>query len=1654
MLRVSFFKILSLVSLSLPVTLAGQIEDCVGAQVICDDGVINFNPSGSGLNDFNNPNNDPGCLLTYENQSAWYYFEFNTDMPPNSLIEFTINPNGGLGEDYDFAIYGPYVACDSLGEPVRCSFANFLCSLCPLTGLGMGATDNSEGAIDQDGFVAPMVVQPGEGYYMILDNWYGSSTGFELTWGGSAAPYLNCLANPECNAILADAGPDLVVCAGAGPVQLQGSVSNAVGSSTFQWSGAPEILSFLSDPNISNPTLNIPADFSGTIALTLHVVNGACDKIDFLNIEVHPSPEPVISGPSMLCPEASATLEANDGFETYLWSNSGLGQSIAIDAAGLYFVTVTDANGCAAVDSLLVETFQVAEPVITGGDQFCTGSSLTLQATPGFSTYLWSDGSAEDTLFVAAPGDIGVTVTDADGCATQATLTVVEHPLPAPVISGNLAFCPDASTILQVEPVYNSYQWSDGSDAPSAEVSNPGLVSVTVTDANGCSNVATATVAELSPPVVAIQGGTKFCQGESLLLNAGTGFSSYQWSNGSSIYQTTVLTGGDISVTVTDANGCEAVSSIFITVNPLPDLSLLPPQTSFCAGESTVLDAGPGFESYLWSDNSTGQTLEVNQPGIYTVNVIDENNCQADAQVEAVENPLPNPSISGVQIICPGETTLLQSQEVYSSYLWSTGEPTPSIEVDFPGDYTLTVFDSFGCEGSTTVNIGQYPAVTAAINGDPLFCPGESALLDAGAGFASYLWSDGTTGQTIDAVLPGSYAVVVTDANGCSASASIEVDLHEVILPDLPPTAAFCEGESLVLDAGAGFQAYLWSDGSQDRTLTVTQGGSYDVIVADGNGCLSQGTVAVVQNPEPDVEIDGPSGFCPGESATLTATAGFVTYSWPDASQESSITTDIEDTYTVIVTDGNGCSAQASASLLEFIPPAPSIFGNASFCEGESTVLTLDADYSAYEWSAGPASPALSVNIPGLYAVTVTDENGCEGQAELLVQELPLPEVSIAGDAFFCEGGSAALQATPGLGSYLWSNGSLTAGIVVNAQDIYSVTVTDQAGCSSASSVAVEEIELPAVNAGPDFLSIDCNDPSATLGGDPNGGDPDWQFIWSGPGIDDDNRHLPNPVVDVQGLYTLIVTDTIHGCQSEGIQIEVEDLRYEPQAVLAVSGPINCNESQALLDGTGSEAGAHILYEWLDQNGNALPGANEITLPVTLPGSYFLQVVDALTGCSAQTAATVEADLDAPQIEAATQGELNCEVESLTIYGEIDAAGAPMEFSWTTIGGNIIADANTLHPMVDQPGLYILSAQNIQNGCESSVSVEVMQDIQPPVADAGPDGQLDCSRDEADLDGSASSAGPTITYEWTAEDGSALGTGREAIVAAPGIYTLIVTNHANGCKASDQAVVTLLDNAPAGIEFEVDHPPCFGQENGQIRILGVTGGTSPFVFSIDGQTFFGAERFSNLAAGVYDLQVQDALGCEYSLPVYVEQGVDVQLELGDDLHIRLGETARLEALTNLAPGQIASFEWNASDDSESCDGCFRWEVRPFQTTAYVATIVDENGCTAKDYMTVFVQNPKEVFIPNAISPNGDGVNDILMVFAGGDVALVKSMKVMTRWGEHVFEQRDFPPNDPQFGWNGQFRGREFNSTVLVYVAEVEFIDGFSKVFMGDVTIVR
>ncbi|MEO0777002.1 MAG: hypothetical protein AAF146_10580, partial [Bacteroidota bacterium] len=173
-----------------------QNNDCATAEIICSDSQISFNPSGPGNNDFAPPGNNDGCLGG-ENQSAWYYFEIQGTAPPNLELGFTLTPDGGAGEDYDFAIFGPDAPCNGLGSPIRCSYASQSCGFCPQTGLGMGATDVSEPP-SGDGFVAPLIVQPGEGYYLLIDNFLSSSTGFNLDWTGPAAPFLNC--TPACDA--------------------------------------------------------------------------------------------------------------------------------------------------------------------------------------------------------------------------------------------------------------------------------------------------------------------------------------------------------------------------------------------------------------------------------------------------------------------------------------------------------------------------------------------------------------------------------------------------------------------------------------------------------------------------------------------------------------------------------------------------------------------------------------------------------------------------------------------------------------------------------------------------------------------------------------------------------------------------------------------------------------------------------------------------------------------------------------------------------------------------------------------------------------------------------------------------------------------------------------------------------------------------------------------------------------------------------------------------------------------------------------------------------------------------------------------------------------------------------------------------------------
>lgn len=280
----------------------GGQSDCDQAQVICKDDVILFDPLGPGEDDFALTDNHEGCLKGRENRSAWYYFEINQNAPPNLDLSFVITPEDET--DYDFAIFGPNVPCDALGSPVRCSWAAITCDFCPQTGLGFGAGDAGEDA-HGDGMVAPLIVQPGEGFFLLVDNYFNNTTGFALNWGGAAAPFLNCLAKTPCG-VFADAGGPRFVCEET-QIQLNGSVRGADAGFEIRWEDQDGLTSAFSQSDISNPVLTLPPGFTGILRYFLTVSQAGCEHTDVLTIQKYCE-----DSNSLSCPESlSAHFDLN-----------------------------------------------------------------------------------------------------------------------------------------------------------------------------------------------------------------------------------------------------------------------------------------------------------------------------------------------------------------------------------------------------------------------------------------------------------------------------------------------------------------------------------------------------------------------------------------------------------------------------------------------------------------------------------------------------------------------------------------------------------------------------------------------------------------------------------------------------------------------------------------------------------------------------------------------------------------------------------------------------------------------------------------------------------------------------------------------------------------------------------------------------------------------------------------------------------------------------------------------------------------------------------------------------------------------------------------------------------------------------------------------
>jgi hypothetical protein len=653
---------------------------------------------------------------------------------------------------------------------------------------------------------------------------------------------------------IAAAGGDQSICAGATST-MAGSITNAT-VGTWTTSGTGTFTSSTSLTAIYTPSVaDIAAGFVNITLTTNNPLGAPCvAATDVMKLTINALPTPVISagGSTTICSGSSVVLASTLAI-SYLWSTGATTQTISVSTGAIYNCTVTNAAGCTAVSNSITVTVNgiPTTPTISasGPLTFCTGGSVVLTSS-GSTSYLWSTGATTQAITATTQGNYIVTVTNAGGCTASSAFTqVLVNPIPTtPTIlpPSPITLCSGNSTTLTSSNSI-SYVWSTGATTQSITASTAGLYRVTVA-VNGCTAVSAATTVNVNTAAIANilpAGNVTSCNGASVTLTVSAN-SSYLWSTGATTQSISASANGAYSCTVTSASGCTANSNV-VNVSIIPAITAtitLNTNDTVCGGGASM-SANAGY-FYLWSTGATTQTVVVNVTGNYTVRITNASGCTAVSSPQLIvvlpggTTPVITPDTAQ---ICTGQSVVLASSSG-TSYLWSTGETTQSINTTFVGSYTVTVSNGSGCSAVSnpaiiTGGTSLVPAITIG-GGGAIFCQGTSRTLTCNAA-TGYLWSTGAVSSSITATIGGTYTVTVTDAYGCTDSATAVLSMK--LAPAIPtittsgPQVICTNGRVTFTSTSAA--SYVWSNGATTAQIIVRSAGTYRVTVSNASGCTA-----------------------------------------------------------------------------------------------------------------------------------------------------------------------------------------------------------------------------------------------------------------------------------------------------------------------------------------------------------------------------------------------------------------------------------------------------------------------------------------------------------------------------------------------------------------------------------------------------------------------------------------------------------------------------------------------------------------------------------------------------------------------------------------------------------------------------------------------
>jgi hypothetical protein len=798
---------------------------------------------------------------------------------------------------------------------------------------------------------------------------------------------------------------------------------SATASPTYRWS-------------TGETTASISVSVAGPYSVTVAGSNGCVASAVTLVQSDTSVPIVTINSLTLTCAQLAGDLTAtvsNAVNPTYRWSTGETTASINVASAGPYSVTVTDANGCISAATSTVVSNTLAPAVsVNSLTLTCAQPNGTLTATVSNAvdaTYRWSTGETTASISVSVAGAYSVTVTEANGCAsTVATIVQSNTALPTITLNSLTLTCAQTSGTLSatVSNALNpAYQWSTGETTTAIIAASAGPYSVTVTSANGCVVSATTTVqSDGNVPTVSVNSLTLTCAQPVGTLTATVSDAinpTYLWSTGETTASISATAGGAYSVTVTGGNGCMAMATTTVQSDTAIPTVTVNSLTLTCGQPSGTLTAQSGNATnptYLWSTGETSQTITVAAAGPYSVTVTGENGCEAAASSTVQsDGTVPTVSVNNVVLTCAQTSGILSAtvgSAVNPVYRWSTGETTTSISVSAAGPYSVTVTSSNGCFATITTTVQSdtdAPAVTIA--GNTTLCQGEVTSLTATGG-DTYVWSTGDVTNPIFVATSGTYSVTATNANGCTSTTVVTVQVNPIPVLTLS-SVPVCDGQLASLTASAGFDRYVFSTGltqvGTTNVATATVSGTYSVTGITSAGCSATATGTATVNPLPVASIAVSSAtICEGTSATLTAGGG-ATYAWSTGQATPSIEVVDSGVYSVTVTSVDGCSDVASATITVAEPLALTV-NSATVCSGQSATLTVGGCQGGIiAWSTGESTASIVVTpaLSTTYSVNCTSPSGCVSTTSTVVTVNAVPTITAAPQAITatCTGATA-----------------------------------------------------------------------------------------------------------------------------------------------------------------------------------------------------------------------------------------------------------------------------------------------------------------------------------------------------------------------------------------------------------------------------------------------------------------------------------------------------------------------------------------------------------------------------------------------------------------------------------------------------------------------